>query len=804
VAAQAKPKAQLGMDDDTLIAGRADPSGLLHLDALRPVALRAGRLAEALFGAMEADVVIVQTGAVWRGKPKSPLQNDVDAAEIAMLGEEFFWLEDTHLDAQWRDHPQVQGPNGVRLCASAPIVPKTGGRLGALRVFDNKPRAFDLDLANRLKDLAAAVAEECDRLVSYERRVLREIFEQSPGFAAVFDGPTSIHQMVNPAYIALVGPRPMIGMPGREALPELTAQGFFDRVEDVYKTGRPFVGQGDRLVIERTPGDFEEVYLDFVLQPIVDAKGDVSSISLQGVDVTQERRSVEALNASQIALKDALAATQAIFDHSLDVICTIDRDGLFTQVSRHAVSVWGYTAQELIGRPFIDFVHPDDRALTLATDKQIVVDGIPTSSFRNRYIHKNGSIIPIAWSSVWSPQHRTLFCVARDMRESLAGEEKLRQAQKMEAVGRLTGGVAHDFNNLLTVIIGAAETLVYENKAVPAVTELAEMIRAAGERGSGLTSQLLAFARRQPLNPRSVHVTDLLTGMEGLLRRTLGEDIELLVARNDAAWRATADPAQLELAVLNLAINARDAMPSGGKLTIEASNVTVDRAYSQANEGIAVGDYLIVAVTDSGEGMSPETVQQAFEPFFTTKPTGQGTGLGLSMVQGFVRQSEGNVKIYSELGVGTTIRLYLPRADKEETAATPMADTTGLPRGSEHILLVEDEDLLREHARRQLVSLGYRVTIAASGPKALELIETLGDFDLLFTDVVMPDGLNGRQLADRVRAQKPGLKVLYTSGYSENAIAHQGRLDADVDLLSKPYRKRELALKVRNVLDGDA
>jgi CheY-like chemotaxis protein len=209
-------------------------------------------------------------------------------------------------------------------------------------------------------------------------------------------------------------------------------------------------------------------------------------------------------------------------------------------------------------------------------------------------------------------------------------------------------------------------------------------------------------------------------------------------------------------------------------------------------------------VTDSGEGMSPETVQQAFEPFFTTKPTGQGTGLGLSMVQGFVRQSEGNVKIYSELGVGTTIRLYLPRADKEETAATPMADTTGLPRGSEHILLVEDEDLLREHARRQLVSLGYRVTIAASGPKALELIETLGDFDLLFTDVVMPDGLNGRQLADRVRAQKPGLKVLYTSGYSENAIAHQGRLDADVDLLSKPYRKRELALKVRNVLDGDA
>ncbi len=792
------------MDDDALILPRTDPSGLLHLDALRPVALRAGRLAEALFDAAEADVVIVQNGAVWRGKPKTPLHNDVDAAEIAMAGEDVLWLEDTHLDARWRDHPQAQGPSGVRFCASAPIVLKTGVRLGALRVFDNKPRPFDADLADRLKDLAAAVVEECDRLVGYQQEVLRTLFEQSPGFAADFEGENSVHQIANPAYIALVGPRPVIGVPGREALPELITQGFFDRVEDVYKTGRPYAGEGERVVLERTRGAFEERYLDFVLQPIHDLAGEVSSVSLQGVDVTQERRSVEALKASQIALEDALAATQAIFDHSLDIICTIDADGLFTQVSKNAVNVWGYTAQELIGRAFIELVHPDDRAATLARDQQIVIDGIPTSSFQNRYIHKNGSTVPMAWSSVWSAQHQTLFCVARDMRESLAAEEKLRQAQKMEAVGRLTGGVAHDFNNLLTIIIGAAETLIYENKVNAGVTELAEMIRSAGERGSGLTSQLLAFARRQPLKPRPVNVSDLLCGMEGLLARTLGEDIELLVARNPAAWRAMADPVQLELAVLNLAINARDAMPSGGKLTIEAVNVTIDRAYSLANDVIAVGDYVIVAVTDSGEGMSQETVRQAFEPFFTTKPPGKGTGLGLSMVQGFVRQSEGNVKIYSELGVGTTIRLYLPRAGKEEMSTTPITSETGLPKGSEHILLVEDEDLLRDHARRQLESLGYRVTVAANGPEALELIETLGDFDLLFTDVVMPDGLNGRQLADQIHAKRPGLKVLYTSGYSENAIAHQGRLDPDVDLLSKPYRKRELAVKVRNVLDGVA
>jgi nitrogen-specific signal transduction histidine kinase/CheY-like chemotaxis protein len=388
------------------------------------------------------------------------------------------------------------------------------------------------------------------------------------------------------------------------------------------------------------------------------------------------------------------------------------------------------------------------------------------------------------------------------MRESIASEEKLRQAQKLEAVGRLTGGVAHDFNNLLTVIIGGAEALADENRDNLAVRELAAMIGAAGERGAELTRQLLAFARRQPLEPRALQVNDLLTGMGTLLRQTLGEDVELRVARDDHAWRTLADPTQLELAVLNLAINARHAMPLGGKLTIETANVTLDRTYCEANEDLAVGDYLMIAVTDNGEGMSTETARQAFEPFFTTKATGKGTGLGLSMVHGFVKQSRGNIRIYSEIGVGTTIKIFLPRVDKAAGRPDAPPSDDGLPHGTEHILLVEDDDLLREHARKQLHSLGYRVSLAASGPKALEIIKTLGDFDLLFTDVVMPDGLNGRQLADIVQTMKPGMKVLYSSGYSEDAIVHHGRLDAGVDLLNKPYRKRELALKLRKVLDA--
>jgi PAS domain S-box-containing protein len=789
------------VEADGLVALGPNRSGVLQLEALRPVALRVGRLAEALFGAFEADVVVVREGQVWRGKLSGTRRDDRAAAQIAMLGNDFFWLADTHEDPIWQHHPATQGADGVRFCACAPIILKSGYRLGALRVFDTRPRAFDAGLADRLRDLATLVADECDRLTSHETWTLREIFEQSPGFIAVLDGPDFIYQMVNPAYIALVGPQPLIGRPLQEGIPAAHNRAFLDLLDEVLGNGRPCVRKGASIMLERFPGQRDQRYVDFVLQPIVDIAGHVSSIFLQGQDVTFERQAAQALEASRAELEQALVANQAVLDHSADVICMIGRDGRFTQVSKRSADVWGYAADELVGRLCINYIHQDDRATAIAISKQAMSDGCPLHAFQNRIIHKNGSIVPTSWSSVWSKQHKALIAIARDLTESIAADEKLRQAQKMEVIGRLSGGMAHDFNNLLTIIIGGAETLSDENGGNSPVGELAAMIRAAGERGAELTRQLLSFARRQPLEPKSVQVNDLAAAMEGLLRRSLGEDVKLRVIRDDHAWSAMADPAQLESALLNLAINARDAMPSGGKLTIETANVVLDETYSEANEDIAAGEYLVVAVTDDGEGMSPQTVSQAVEPFFTTKAVGKGTGLGLSMVHGFVKQSRGNLKIYSELGVGTTIKLYLPRAGATEATVRNDFDSAEISGGAERILLVEDDDLLREHVHKQLDSLGYRVSVAANPHRALEILKTEKDIDLLFTDVIMPGGLNGRQLADRASALRPGLKILYTSGYTDDAIVHHGQLDLGINLLNKPYRKRDLALKLRSVLD---
>jgi PAS domain S-box-containing protein len=789
------------VETDGLVSVGPNRSGLLQLEALRPVALRVGRLAEALFGAMEADVVVVREGKVWRGKLSGTRRDDRAAAQIAMLGEDFYWLADTHDDPAWRGQPATLGPDGIRFCACAPILLKSGYRLGALRMFDNRPRPFDAGLADRLRDLAALVADECDRLTSHETWTLREIFDQSPGFIAVLDGPDFIYQMVNPAYVALVGPQPLIGRPLREAITPKHNQGFLDMLDDAVRNGRPCVGKATSIVLERVTGQHDQRYVDFVLQPIVDIAGRVSAIFLQGLDVTFERRTAQALEASHAELEQALVANRAVLDHSADVICMIGRDGRFTQVSKRSFEAWGYTADELVGLPCLDLIHPDDRANAIATSRRAIGNESPLYAFENRMIRKNGSIAPTSWSSVWSNQHNALIAIARDLTESIAAEQKLRHAQKMEVIGRLSGGMAHDFNNLLTIIIGGAETLSDENGKDSPVGQLAAMIRSAGERGAELTRQLLSFARRQPLEPRSVQVNDLAVGMESLLRRSLGEDVELRVIRDDQAWPAMADPAQLESALLNLALNARDAMPLGGKLTIETANVVLDEAFSKANEDIAAGEYLVVAVSDNGEGMSPETISQAIEPFFTTKAVGKGTGLGLSMVHGFVKQSKGNLKIYSELGVGTTIKLYLPRADATEAAVRSDLDAARIPGGAERILLVEDDDLLREHVRKQLDSLGYRVSVAASPHRALEILETEDDIDLLFTDVIMPGGLNGRQLADRANALRPGLKVLYTSGYTDDAIVHHGQLDSGINLLNKPYRKRDLALKLRRVLD---
>jgi signal transduction histidine kinase len=390
-------------------------------------------------------------------------------------------------------------------------------------------------------------------------------------------------------------------------------------------------------------------------------------------------------------------------------------------------------------------------------------------------------------------------------------EAQLQQAQKLEAVGQLTGGIAHDFNNLLTVILGGLETIRRRLPALPHTTDTARIARAADmavqsvESAATLTHRLLAFSRNQPLDPRVIAPDELIVSMMELLRRTLGERIELETRFSDNVWRVRADPNQLENVILNLAVNSRDAMPDGGRLTIETRNALLDESLLKTlPEAGAAGPYVLIGITDTGTGMDQTTLERAFEPFFTTKEAGRGTGLGLSQVYGFVRQSHGVVKIYSELGGGTSVKIYLPH--HQESAAKGVDSVPGkaaqVPRGAETILVVEDHEDLRYFDVQVLEDLGYKVIAAPDGPSAIKLLEMAGPIDLLFTDVVLPGRMNGRNLADAAMASAPGLKVLFTTGYTRDAIVTNGALEEGVEVLPKPFTYKDLAAKVRQVLDA--
>lgn len=382
-------------------------------------------------------------------------------------------------------------------------------------------------------------------------------------------------------------------------------------------------------------------------------------------------------------------------------------------------------------------------------------------------------------------------------------EAQLSQSSKMKAIGQLTGGIAHDFNNLLTVVLGNSEALTDQLAKVPELREMAEVTANAALRGAELTNRLLAFARKQTLNPRVMDVSRLIQSMDSLLRRTLPENIAVEVVRAGGLWKTEVDPGQLESALLNLALNARDAMPTGGSLTIEIANAALDDDYVASEAGLEAGQYVLIAVTDTGSGIPPENLQQIFEPFFTTKEIGKGTGLGLSMVYGFVKQSGGHIRVYSELGEGTSIKLYFPRSFADEADIALKRSNHIALGGTETILVVEDDALVRNYVVSQLKALGYRVLEASEAKSALKIVHQTQDIDLLFTDVVMPGGMGGRELSEAALALRPNLKILFTSGYTENSIVHNGKLDPGVELLSKPYRREQLAAKLRKILDSE-
>jgi PAS domain S-box-containing protein len=516
-------------------------------------------------------------------------------------------------------------------------------------------------------------------------------------------------------------------------------------------------------------------------------------------DITERKLAEEALRRSEERFRE-------LTERATDVLVTFDADIRITHWSTGAAEALGWSAEEVLGNDARGLVHPDDgdaaaRALEeLARAPGAVVPVVV------RVRRRDGSwrLLDAACRNLLHlPAVRSIVVNARDVTRQRQLEEQVQASQRLESIGRLAGGVAHDFNNLLTVILSCAEGLGRDlGEGHPGAEDVRE-IRDAGERARDLTRQLLAFARRQLIAPAVLDLNDLVRDSEKLLRRVLGEDVDLAVQLTPELWPVRCDPAQIQQVILNLAVNARDAMPRGGKLTIETSNLVLDEQHAAAHPGVSPGPHVLLAVSDSGEGMTPEARAHLFEPFFTTKPMGQGTGLGLATVYGIVRQSGGHVWVYSEPGRGTTFKIHFPRTEVAEAATAPPPRPPRTSGGKETVLVVEDDPRVREVTVRALRGAGYRVLAAGDGREALAVASAAdGPVHLLVTDVVMPER-SGRQVAEELGRRLPALRVLFVSGYTQNTIVHHGVLDAGVEFLPKPFTPSVLLARVREVLDRE-
>jgi PAS domain S-box-containing protein len=517
-----------------------------------------------------------------------------------------------------------------------------------------------------------------------------------------------------------------------------------------------------------------------------------------GRDMTESRRTQETLRESE-------RQARGIIDTAIDAFVQVDQSGRILDWNSQAEVIFGWPRQDALGKDFIELlIGEPDRAVLKAGLARFLGSGRDQILQRRREImarRRDGREFraELSATAVKTREGFILNGFLRDLTDKIAAEDRIRQAEKMEAVGQLTGGIAHDFNNILTVITGTIEILAEAVAKEPQLAAITRMIDEAAARGADLTQHLLAFARKQPLQPRDIDINTLIIDTAKLLRPTLGEHIEIESVFEDETCAATVDPNQLTTALLNLALNARDAMPDGGKLILETGSVYLDENYAGMHSDVKPGHYALIAVSDTGIGIPAGILDKVFNPFFTSKGPGKGTGLGLSMVYGFVKQSAGHIKIYSEEGHGTTIKMYLPPG----TGASVASEADSAPSvqgGHETILVVEDDKLVRDYVLTQLHSLGYVTLDAANAAEAIALVEAGREFDLLFTDVIMPGAMNGRQLANELQKSRSGMRVLFTSGYTENAIIHHGRLDSGVLLLAKPYRKSDMAGMIRKAL----
>jgi PAS domain S-box-containing protein len=657
-----------------------------------------------------------------------------------------------------------------------------------------------------------------DRRIASERERQQQLFSQMPGFVGVMSGPEHTFEYVNDAYLAISGRTDFIGKTVRQVFPELEGQGYFELLDEVYATGKAIVTRAMEL---RLQGSDEIQFIDFVYQTIRDADGSTTGIFVGGYEVTETHRATAALRASEARLlelnanleRQVIQRTQArgrTWQVSPDLMGALNSEGYFETSNPAWKTVLGWSEEEVARTSIFELLHPDDLERTRA-GFELTQQGQPAIRFPNRYRCKDGSYRWISWVGV--PEEGMVYCSGRDITEEKAAEaelaaaqEALRQSQKMEAIGQLTGGIAHDFNNLLAGISGSLELLERRigQGRIAGIERYIDTAQGSTRRAAALTQRLLAFSRRQTLDPKPTDVNKLISGMEELIRRTVGPAIQLEVVGAGGLWLTKVDPSQLENAILNLSINARDAMPDGGRITIETANKWLDDRAARERD-LPPGQYLSLCVTDTGTGMTADVISQIFDPFFTTKPLGQGTGLGLSMVHGFLRQSGGQVRVYSEVGSGTTMCLYLPRFFGEETAGIRAdASVTKDAGHGETVLIIDDETTVRMLMREVLEEAGYGALEAADGPSGLKILRSDARIDLLVTDVGLPGGMNGRQVADAGRTSRPDLKVLFVTGYAENATLGNGHLDPGMQVIAKPFGMIDFANKVREMIEANS
>ena len=541
--------------------------------------------------------------------------------------------------------------------------------------------------------------------------------------------------------------------------------------------------------------------------PLIDEAGTVLRWVGTNTDVQEQKNVLERmayLNSSlEVEMANRTADRDRMWRLSTDIMLVADLAGMIIAVNPAWSKILDRPEVESLGMDFISLVHPDDRMAALQ-DLSRLAHGAPTLRMENRYRRRDGGYRWISWTAV--PAQKLIHAIGRDVTDEkearlalVRSEQALLQAQKLESIGKLTGGVAHDFNNVLQIISGNLQLLKLTVADSPQAAQRLDSAASAVERGAKLSSQLLAFARRQPLKPLVTDLGHLLRRMHELIRRALGEDIAEETFISDGLWHTLVDPNQMENVLLNMAINARDAMDKGGRLTFTLSNVTLDAEYASLHADVLEGQYVLLTITDTGHGMARDVIDQIFEPFFTTKREGEGTGLGLSMAYGFIRQSAGHIKVHSAPGAGTTFKIYLPRS-LEKLAEPPPGLSGPVLGGSETILVVEDDAPVQHTVVDMLRGLGYEVLHADDGASALALLGTGVAVDLLFTDVVMPGPVSSKELAQQARLLLPELAVLFTSGYTHNAIMQGGRLDPGVELLSKPYQREDLARRIRHLL----